>query len=116
MNTFEASLEIMKLSIGGKAFVSNIPAEKVRENLRHLAKINEKVLKIEELIAQKGCKDCRPGEKDWPECNHKCADRVIELLKLMVANEAHDALPLSERIDKVLDYYEELGKQGLEII
>ncbi|MBD2727460.1 hypothetical protein H6G96_14260 [Nostoc sp. FACHB-892] len=114
MNTFEASLEIMKLSIVNKALPDNKPAEAVEESLRDFQKIYGKVLELDELLKKTGCQDCKPGGRNWPECSNRCRSRVIDLLKVILQNEMRDNLSPSEKVDTVLEYYEELFKQSLD--
>jgi hypothetical protein len=114
MNTFEASLEIMRLSIVNKALPNNKPVEAVQESLRDFQKIHGKVLELDELLKRTGCQDCQPGGTNWPECLNRCRSRVIDLLKVILLNEIRDNLSPSEKLDKVLEYYEELFKQSLD--
>lgn len=115
MNTFAVSLEIMKLAIVNKPLISKNPAETVEENLRDFQKINRKVLELDQLLLlqKTGCQDCKPGGENWSECLIYCRSRMIELLKIILPNEITD-LSASEKVDKVLEYYEELFKQSLD--
>ncbi|MEH2216161.1 MAG: hypothetical protein V7K72_03300 [Nostoc sp.] len=114
MNTFAASLEIMKLAIVNKPLMNNNLAEAVQERLGDFKKIHEKVLKLDQLIEKTGCQDCREGDPNWPECKDSCMSRVIDLLKVILPNEIKDNLSSSDKLDKVLEYYEELFKQSLD--
>lgn len=108
MDRREASLNLLKLALTDEKQIDMTSEKRVSLNLNSLRNLQERMARVE---GEK--KHCPQGDS---ECRAKCKRRremVIKLLMTTFPQETLSNSTLSEKIDKLLEEYDETYKQAL---
>lgn len=111
-----ASLEILDMALPERTFEGLSSSEKVKFTLEQQQNIYQKIEEVEAAFFIQGVNpNCYPGSPNWEACKGTYRRRILDTLKIILAQDDLGNISASERINKVIEIMEEIYKQMPQI-